>query len=58
MVDIIAKEKALKAVWMRKLNDPCCIINNIFVQYLKRSGITLPILQQMNFRDITNLKIL
>ena len=58
VVDIFAKEKALKAVWMRKLNDPRCIINNMFVQYLERSGITPPILQQINFRDITKFEML
>ena len=58
VVDIFVKEKALKAVWMTKLYDPSCIINNIFVHYLNNCGITLPILLQMNFRDITKFEML
>ena len=40
MFDIYAKEKVLKAAWIKKLNDPCSIVNNIFVQYLEHSAIT------------------
>ena len=58
MVDIFVKEKAQKAALETKLNEPCCIINNHFVHYLKHCRITEPTtLKQIYLRDITKFEI-